>query len=330
MSATRTATAIAHPNIALAKYWGKRSPDESHGGNVPATPSVSITLAGLSTRTTVAFDDGLAADELTLGGVRTEGKPLQRASALLDEVRALAHVTSRARVISENDFPTASGLASSASGFAALARAATAALNLDVESGALSRIARRASASAARSIFGGFVALGTEDDAAAIPVARASHWALAVVVAAVTNAAKSIGSTTGMEHTRLTSPYYASWLEDAPKLAAEVRAAILARDLDKLGIATEASAMRMHACAQAANPGILYWTGATMELIAAVRALRAEGVGAWATIDAGPHVKVLCVADDAPKVLARVAPLCVRAIVARPGEGAHLVKEGSS
>ena len=328
MSAARTATAIAHPNIALAKYWGKRAPLEG-GGNVPATPSVSVTLDGLSTRTAIAFDDRLPEDELVLGGARTEGKPRDRVSKLLDEVRALAHTRCRARVVSDNDFPTASGLASSASGFAALARAATAALGLDVDGAELSRIARRASASAARSIFGGFVALGTEDDPAAIPLARASHWSLAVVVAAVTAGEKPVSSTEGMERTRRTSPYYAAWIDDAPKLAAEVRAAILARDLEKLGTAAEASALRMHACAHAASPAIVYWSGATIELLAMVRALRAEGISAWATIDAGPHVKILCAAADATKIAARVQPLCVRTIVARPGEGARLVQEGA-
>ena len=325
MSTKHSATAIAHPNIALAKYWGKRAPREANGGNVPATPSVSLTLAGLQTRTTVTFDESLIEDQLELDGALVVGKPRQRVQALLDELRALAHTKHHAYVVSDNDFPTASGLASSASGFAALVRASSAALHLDLENDALSRIARRASASAARSVFGGFVALGTEDDAPAIPVARASHWTLSVVVAAVTTGAKPIGSTDGMERTRLTSPYYAAWLDDAPKVATEVRAAILARDLEKLGTAAEASAMRMHACAHAANPAIVYWTSATLELLAAVRALRAEGISAWATIDAGPHVKILCATDDAPKVVGRVAPLCVRTIVASPGEGARVV-----
>ncbi|MEO7092511.1 MAG: diphosphomevalonate decarboxylase [Polyangiales bacterium] len=325
MSPTRSATAIAHPNIALAKYWGKR-PTE---GNVPATPSVSVTLSGLSTRTNVTFDDQLSDDDLVLGGAPVTGKPRDRVRALLDEVRALAKVKARARVVTDNDFPTASGLASSASGFAALARAATAALQLDVAPAALSRIARRASASAARSVFGGFVALGTEDDAEAEPLADVSHWAVAIVVAAVTHGEKAIGSTEAMERTRRTSPYYPAWLDDAPKLAAEVRAAILARDLEKLGTAAEASALRMHACALAASPAIVYWTAATLELLAAVRAMRADGLSAWATIDAGPHVKILCAASDAPKIVARVQALCVRTIVASPGEGARIVEAAS-
>jgi diphosphomevalonate decarboxylase len=191
----------------------------------------------------------------------------------------------------------------------------------------LSRIARRASASAARSVFGGFVALGTDDDAAAEPIAPPSHWPIAMVVAATTVGAKAIGSTEAMERTRASSPYWDAWIADSPKIAGEIRSAILARDLQSLGEAAEASAMRMHACAMAARPSIVYWTDATMRLLAEVRAMRAKGIGAWATIDAGPHVKIVCAGDDASSIAERVAPLCVRAIVARPGEGVRCVRD---
>lgn len=322
----RSATSKANANIALAKYWGKKA----ISGNVPATPSVSITLDGLETTTRVTFDDALAADRFTLDGVAQSDRSLARVARMLDEVRAVAKTNARADVQSTNGFPTASGLASSASGFAALACASIAAAGVDVDARELSRIARRASASAARSVFGGFVALGTEDDAAAEPIAPASHWPLAMIVAATTLEAKAIGSTQAMEQTRATSPYYDAWIADSPKIAGEIRSAILARDLQKLGDATEASAMRMHACAMSARPPIVYWTAATMRLLYEVRALRASGVGAWATIDAGPHVKILCADADAKTIAERVAPLCVRTIVARPGEGARVVESSKT
>ncbi len=317
------ATAIAHPNVALAKYWGKRDAP----GNVPATPSVSVVMGGLETRTAVCFDASLERDVLALNGVEASGEPHARVVALLDEVRARSGVRARARVVTTNDFPTASGLASSASGFAALARAATAAAGLALDDAATSRLARRGSASAARSVLPGFVALGTEDDPAAEPVAPADHWPLAIVVAAVTLGPKDTSSTSGMSHCRATSPYYRAWVDDAPALAAEVRAAILARDLERLGDAAEASALRMHACMIASRPPLLYWTGATLELLARVRGLRAAGVGAWATIDAGPHVKVICRASDASTVAERLAPLAARTIVAHVGGGARVIEE---
>ncbi len=311
------ATAIAHPNVALAKYWGKRAIP----GNVPATPSISVSLGGLQTRTTVELDPSLTKDVLTLNGALADST---RASALLDEVRALAGITAFARIESHNDFPTASGLASSASGFAALARAAVTAMGVSVDDRELSRIARRASASAARSVFGGFVALGTEDNAAAEPVESAAH--VTVVVAAVTLGPKLQSSTSGMEHCRATSPYYDAWVADAPRVAAEIRAALAAGDLERVGVAAEASALRMHACMMASAPALLYFQPATLDLLARVRALRAEGVAAWATIDAGPHVKVLCAPRDATRVAEKLAPSAVRTIIAHVGGPARVVE----
>lgn len=313
------ATAVACSNVALAKYWGKR--DVS--GNVPATPSVSVSLGGLQTRTTVEFDPSLASDTMSLNEREASGEPLVRVTRLLDEVRALAGMLLRARVVTANDFPTASGLASSASGFAALAYAAVHAAGLKLDDRTISRMARRASASAARSVFGGFVALGTEDDAAAEPLDV--EFPLSIVVAAVTLAAKDTGSTSGMAHSRATSPYYAAWVDDAPKVAAEVRAAIVARDLSRLGRAAEASALRMHACMLASDPALLYWAPQTVELLHRVRALRAEGIEAYATIDAGPHVKVICAPADAARVAERLGPVAVRTIVAHVGGPARIV-----
>jgi len=310
------ATAIAHPNVALAKYWGKREAP----GNVPATPSLSVSLGGLETRTTVTFDPSLPRDELRLNDRPSD---VTRVSALLDEVRALASVSTCAFVETFNDFPTSSGLASSASGFAALAVAACAAAELALDVASLSRMARRASASAARSVFGGFVSLGTEDDAAAEPLD--ARMDLCVVVAAVTLDPKATGSTSGMRHCRDTSPYYGAWVEDAPKVYCEVREAIVTGDLPRLGRAAETSALRMHASMIASDPPLLYWTPATLELLARVRALRADGVPAWATIDAGPHVKVICAPRDATRVSQKLAPAAVRTIIAHIGGPARVV-----
>ena len=120
--------------------------------------SLSITLDGLTTTTTVHFESDLELDEFTLGGHEAPGMAA-RVSKCLDEVRRRVGVTLKARVESANDFPTAAGLASSASGFAALAVAANQALGAGIEPSELADLARRASGSAARSIFGGFVEL---------------------------------------------------------------------------------------------------------------------------------------------------------------------------
>lgn len=322
----RRATALAHPNIALAKYWGKRD----FGHNLPAVPSLSVTLAGMTTTTTVTFDPALAEDTFALAGVPVSGKPLARVSGLLDRVRAASGIRERAAVESENDFPTAAGLASSASAFAALALAASAAAGLDTGEAKISDLARKTSVSAARSALGGFCELreGREgdEDLAAVPVAPADHFQLRVVVAVTREGPKPTLSTEGMLHTQRTSPYYPAWVETAPALCDRVRAAVLARDIEALGEAAEESALRMHACAIAACPGLVYWVGATVEVMDHVRRLRKAGTPAYFTIDAGPHVKVLTTADHEEAVARALSavPGVTRVLRTQPGPAARI------
>lgn len=316
----RSAVSLAHPNIALSKYWGKRE----GGGNVPAVPSLSVTLAGLATTTRVTFDDALAADTLLLNGVPAADAAVGRATELLDRVREASGLRARASVVSTNDFPTASGLASSASGFAALALAAVRAADLDWPAERVADLARRSSASAARSIFGGFVALEGE---VARPVAGPDQIPLKVLVCVTTEAAKAVSSRDGMAVTAAKSPYYAGWLETAPRLHAELRAALLAGDLETTCALAEQSALAMHASAFAA--GIVYVSGATLEALATVRALRRDGIIAYATMDAGPHLKCLVHARDAARAKERLAqtPGVLRIIEAVAGEGARIIDD---
>jgi diphosphomevalonate decarboxylase len=329
------ASVIAHPNLALSKYWGKRPGT----GNFPAVPSLSVTLTGLSTRTRVRFEPagepkggGPAGDDVILGGHPASGVTRQRVVDLLDRVRRAAGHTRRAEVTSENDFPTAGGLASSASGFAALALAAVRASRLDWDVARVSDLARRSSASAARSLFGGFVELpagppaATEADVlSAHPVADADHLPIAVLVGITTDAPKSVGSTDGMRETLLRSPYARAWLDDAPKLHLRLRDALAAGDFPTVGALAEASALAMHACAIAA--GVIYWNGVTLALLGTIRSLRADGLSVFASIDAGPHVKALALPGDLARVRSAIEATAgvVRVVEARVGEGARLV-----
>jgi diphosphomevalonate decarboxylase len=324
MSGERSATVKAHANIALAKYWGKAD----IARNLPAVPSLSLTLSGMRTTTEVSFLPELERDELMLGGASQQGKPLERARRLLDEVRGLAGVTTFARVRSHNDFPTASGLASSASGFAALALAAVRALDANISIERVSALARAASASAARSLFGGYVELGASAEAAA-RVAPPEHWPLCMLVAVTSEAAKDTGSTDGMQHTARTSPYYSSWVSDAPRLFREVKSAVLAKDFERIAPAVEQSALMMHASMLAASPALIYFRPATLAVIELVRAERRRGLAACFTIDAGPHVKVLCelgAVASLKKSLAGV-PGVLRILESGPGPDAQTIVE---
>jgi diphosphomevalonate decarboxylase len=319
-----SALAVAHANIALAKYWGK-APD---GANLPAVPSLSLTLEGLRTRTRVTVDAALPEDELVLDGEPATGRAKERVARLLAEVRSLAGTEARAHVDSANDFPTAAGLASSASGFAALAVAASHAYGLALSAREQSAMARRASASAARSLFGGYVALGARAESAE-PVLSGAEFPLRMLIAVTVRGPKSVGSTEGMQRTRDTSPYYQGWLAAAPEVFERAKRAVLARDLEALGTAMEESALMMHASMLAARPAIVYFAPATLGAMAAVRALRQAGTLAYFTMDAGPHVKVLTRAADEAAVTAALlaVPGVERVIPSGPGDGARLLDE---
>ncbi len=298
----RRATATARANIALAKYWGK----SDDALNLPAVPSVSLTLDPLVTETTVEFDEALEADVFELDGEPARSSELGRVSALLDEVRGVAGIEARAHVTSVNRFPTAAGLASSASGFAALAGAASRAAGLDESPQTLSARARRASASAARSIWGGIVELPAgepgDDALCARPIASAEHWDLRVIVAITATGRKPIGSRAAMGESRRSSPYYGAWVEHAAASAQRITEALLARDFEALAPLVEQSFFAMHAVGMAGVPSVLYWQPGSVAAIRCVRSLRADGVEVCATMDAGPHVKAICPARDAEQV----------------------------
>ena len=318
---TRTATAWAGVNIALVKYWGKRDDLQ----NLPAVGSVSLTLATMGTRTTVTFDPALPADTFEL-----DGQPRQdpRVVATLDALRACQGLTSFARVCSVNHVPTAAGLASSASGTAALASAAWLAAGGDLDAARRDpeflALVRRGSGSAPRSLLGGLVELRREDGGL-VPLVGPDGWSIRMVIARVGRGPKAVSSREGMARTRATSPYYPAWVESHPADLAQARRAIAARDLAGLGAVMERSTMKMHASMLAADPPLRYWRAPTVAVLDVVAELRAAGVGAWATMDAGPHVKILCAAEDVEAVAEGVRQVVPAddVLVQSPGRGAH-------
>lgn len=320
------ATARAHPNIALIKYWGKRD----QALFLPATSSLSMTLDGLSATTTVEFSPRFEADRFELDGQVIEGRALDRFALLLDRVRALAGMDLPAKVASANDFPKAAGLASSAAGGAALAAAACWAAGLDLAPQALSRLARQFSGSACRSIEGGFCEWQRGErcdggDSFAIQVAPEAHWpSLRMVVAICSEAEKPLSSRTAMQHSVDTSPFFAAWAEQVGRDLSMARGALLARDLDALGPIVETNACRMHAVALGAHPPTIYLRPITLAVIEAVQALRREeGIGAWFTLDAGPNPVVLCEEAAAARVASRLHSIAgvQRLVTAGPGQG---------
>jgi diphosphomevalonate decarboxylase len=320
-------TARAGANIAFVKYWGHRGA----GLNLPLNDSISMTLDNAATTTTVAFDPEYNGDTLVLNGRPADGNATLRASAHLDRLRALAGVSLCARVVSTNSFPTGAGIASSASGFAALTLAAATALALDLSPIELSRIARLASGSACRSIPGGFVEwrAGTGDaDSYAEPIPFPEGWVLLDIVAVVSAQAKPVSSEAG-HALAATSPFLSARLAAVPAALDACRAAIADGNLAALGEIAEVEALSLHVVAMTSRPSTLYWAPGTVALMHAVRTWREEGLPAYFTIDAGPNVHILTLPTWQDAVMARLAamPEVSRIIVCRPGPGAQALAE---
>lgn len=314
------ATAVAHPNIALIKYWGKRD----RALNLPAVPSLSLTVSPYHTETTVSW--GAERDRFTLNGqpaTEREGKKIADFLDLVDPSRPAVEVTSR------NSFPTAAGLASSSSAFAALALAATRAAGQQRTLAQIAALARRGSGSATRSLWGGFVRwnLGLSPDGAdshGVPIAPERPLPVAMVVAVISSKAKDVGSSEGMERSRATSPYYPVWMSGGPADVEAAEAAIHRGDLEALGALMEHSTYKMHATMHTARPPLQYWAPGTLATLHAVRELRMRGIGAWATMDAGPNVKVLCAPQATAEVAAALRPFSEAVDTLQPGPGAWL------
>lgn len=308
-------TAVAHPNIALIKYWGK----QALPGNVPATPSVSITLDALTSTTTVRASE---TDQIILNGQVADDAKIRGCLEMLRSEFSIAPVT----IESENNFPTAAGLASSASGFAALITALDAFGNLALSTEQRTVYARKASGSAARSIFGGFASLAGPDWVGKRVLDR-EDWPLEVVIAITDQSRKSVSSSLGMKTSEATSPYYDAWVSSTADDYESALDAIAARDFERLADLSESSCLKMHGVMQSSQPAMIYWRPATLACIHAVRELRSQGTPVFFTIDAGPQVKAVCLPDAAEKVADVLAatPGVIATHSVGLGEGARLL-----
>ncbi|WP_124071161.1 diphosphomevalonate decarboxylase [Filibacter tadaridae] len=293
------ATARAYTNIALIKYWGKR--DEQLF--LPMNSSLSITLDQFYTTTSVQFCTCLSADIFILNGQLASEQETVKISRFMSLLRDLSGKKLYAVIDSTNKVPTAAGFASSASGYAALAAAGTKALGMDSDDQTLSKIARQGSGSACRSIYGGYVEWQKGDkedgtDSYAHQILEAQDWNLSILSVLLVPEPKEVLSREGMKRTVETSPFYAGWLDTVEVDLNTAKSALQQRDFEMLGNVLEGNALKMHATTLGANPPFMYWTSATLDVMQQVKELRATGIQAYFTIDAGPNVKVLCQPKD--------------------------------
>ncbi len=314
------ALARAQPNIALVKYWGKSDPER----NLPATGSLSLTLDTLWTRTSVELD--ARADSLHING---EERPalLARVSRCLDAV--IGQDRPPARVDSESNFPLGAGLASSASGFAALVVAAAAAAGLSHDALTLARLAGAASGSAARSLFEGIVALECADGGIEVrSIAAPADWPLSVVVAITADTPKPIPSGEAMIRCAATSPFYPSWIERQQADLDAARVAVSGRDFAALAEVAEHNCLKMHSVMWTARPAVVYWNDATIACMETVRELQRARVPVFFTIDAGAQVKAVCLPEAADAVHAALqrTPGVARVMTSGLGAAARVLE----
>ena len=288
-------TAIANVNFALSKYWGKRD----QALMLPSVSSVSITLDDLFTKTSVEVDETLSADEVTINGeVLDAGSSeyLEYTGKFLDIAREMAGTDSKIRMASENNFPTGAGLASSASGFAALAVAVNEAFSLKLDTRELSILARRGSGSATRSILGGFNAWskGERDDgldSCIEHIADADYWPdFRVLICITETKKKKVSSRVGMSQTVNNSRIFNQlWIKQAEEDAAHIKQAILDKDIEVLGSISEKNTQLMHASMLETTPPILYWNDTSYEIVQKLVAARERGLkslfynGCWSS-----------------------------------------------
>lgn len=295
--------ARAYTNIALIKYWGKANQELI----LPMNSSLSLTLDAFYTETEITFSSEQTKDTLILNGQQQAEKTTKKVSSFLDLVRTVAGTSFYATVNSQNFVPTAAGLASSASGLAALAGACNAALKLNLSDQDLSRLARRGSGSACRSIFGGFVEWdkGHSDETSYAKEILSNGWEkdLAMIFILINDQEKDVSSRDGMERTVATSCFYPGWLEAVPQDLKAAKDAIAKQDFKALGQVTEANGLKMHATTLGAHPAFTYWSPDSLKAMNLVRQIRQAGTPCYFTMDAGPNVKVLCQKQDVPTIL---------------------------
>jgi diphosphomevalonate decarboxylase len=323
-----TATAQANPNIAFIKYWGNRD----NVLRLPMNGSISMNLDGLYTRTSISFQPSLPFDQLIINGHEITGTGLNRVAYILDIIRGMANIHERAEIVSENNFPSGAGIASSASAFAALAMAGSKAAGLNLTEPELSRLARRGSGSASRSIPGGFVEwqVGTTDeDSFAFSIAPAEHWKLVDCIAIVSASHKKTGSTEG-HAIAPTSPLQAARVADTPRRLDLCRNAILNKDFETFASIVELDSDIMHSVMMTSTPALHYWKPASLAVMNAVRQWRSDGLSACYTVDAGANVHVICLETESNAVNKRLRELdgVEDVLVAHTGGPALLVKNG--
>jgi diphosphomevalonate decarboxylase len=324
------AKVLATPNIAVVKYWGKR--DEKL--MLPTNSSLSFTMdEQLKTITEIKFGKEQLEDELILDGIKLIGKEMEGAGKVLDYVREKYDVKMHAEISSINYFPTAAGMASSASGYAAMAFGINAALNLGLERREISIIARLGSGSACRSVYGGFVEwqMGKKvdgSDSFAVQLHDEAHWPeIRNVIAIVDAEKKKVSSRAGMQQTVKTSELFIERLKKTDETARRMKKAVLGKDFEEFAKLTMQDSDSMHACMADTRPPIIYLNETSRKIISEVNKINSKSVIAGYTFDAGPNAHIYALEENVGnvrKMLSKIAGI-KQVLVCKVGSGPRIL-----
>ncbi|MBI2027504.1 MAG: diphosphomevalonate decarboxylase [Deltaproteobacteria bacterium] len=294
---------FAPTNIALLKYWGKVDKEL----NTATHPSISITLDHYGSETEVCFRSDLEKDQLILNGKDIPHFP--KVSKVLNALRSFKNSSLRAHIRSTNNFPTAAGLASSASGLASVTYAASLALELDLSAIELAEISKQGSGSSCRSFLGGFVQWHDKEDPKVSQILSPDQWPLDVYLLLVSRDGKKTSSTQAMIDCQQTSVFFKEWVRKSWELYPLFREVIERRDFKKLGDLSEKHCLLMHKTILASHPPIVYWSDQTLEYLRLVRGWQREGLEVFFTIDAGANVVLVCEKNSSVQLQSKLESL---------------------
>ncbi len=318
-------TAIAHPNVALIKYWGRK--DEKL--RLPTNGSISVNLSEMTTTTTVEFSEKYTSDQIRIDKQNLFDEA-DRVIKHLDRIRSLAKSPLHAKVVSENNFPSGTGLSSSSSGFAALTVAASNALGLKLSEKELSILARQGSGSACRSIPSGWVEwkdAETSEESYARSIFPNDHWDVVDVVAVVSTEKKDVPTSIGQKLAQ-TSPFFDARQQSMQSKITELKKHITDRSFKSFGEIIEAEALNMHAVMLTSSPSLIYWSTGTLQLMKQVKKWRTEGLPAYFTINTGQDTHILVEEKNAHILIEKLSTVSyVKKVIKNSiSQGARLIQ----
>ncbi|MFX0115192.1 MAG: diphosphomevalonate decarboxylase [Candidatus Hodarchaeota archaeon] len=326
-------TATAGANIAFIKFWGVQEDSEAYGLHLPLNDSISMTLDTAKTTTTIDFSLDYEKDSIIIDGQPASIAAFKRAIDHVERLRRLAGSRLKCKLVSKNTFPMGTGIASSASGFAALTVAACSALELELTPRELSSWARLGSGSATRSIFGGYVrwrVATTHHESYAEQILPEDKWRLADLVAIVSTKHKKVTSKEGHLLAK-SSPLLSGRLASLHESIGRTQTAIVERDFPSLGETMEQDALIMHSVMMTSFPPLLYWNGVSIDIMHKIHELRLqEDLQCYFTLDAGPNVHIITLPEEAEAVKQRLQEEIdgiKQIIVGYTGKGAELQSE---